>query len=91
LDRHAEDCSQPREEVTMKLWTVLGVVSLGFMAGVAIWAIISPRSQWKKTASWQYRDPAAHEPSEAAYRYSRLAAAVGLIVLTILAIVLLSG
>ncbi|MDR6319019.1 hypothetical protein [Actinoplanes couchii] len=42
------------------------------IVALSLWGLISPRSQWRVLASWSYRDPAANEPSDAAYLGTRL-------------------
>lgn len=43
-----------------------------------IWQIVNPRSMWEATQSWRFRDPAANEPSDAAFAFSRAGAVVAL-------------
>ena len=47
--------------------------------GMAAWSMISPRSQWELLASWQYKQPEAQEPSNAAYLLARFVGAFGII------------
>jgi hypothetical protein len=51
------------------------------VAGLLLWGVISPRSQWRVLAGWSYRDPDANEPSDAAYTVTRIAGVVMLVVL----------
>ena len=37
-----------------------------------LWNIIDPRGMWEKLSSWQFRDPEANEPSDAAFDMQRL-------------------
>jgi hypothetical protein len=57
---------------------------------LTLWTILDPRSLWRITASWQYRNPKANEPSEAGYLVQRLAGVV-LLALTIFMIVFLTN
>ncbi|MFB9448370.1 hypothetical protein Dvina_14085 [Dactylosporangium vinaceum] len=40
-------------------------------AALLLWGAVSPRSQWRTLTAWRYRDPAANEPSDAAYAWTR--------------------
>lgn len=42
------------------------------MVLILLWAAISPESMWSTTSAWQYRDPEANEPSDAAYAVQRV-------------------
>ena len=55
---------------------------------LTLWTVLDPRSVWRVTSSWQFRNPRANEPSEAGYMVQRLAGVVTL-VLTIVMIVML--
>ena len=55
---------------------------------LSLWTVLDPRSAWRVTASWQFRDPKANEPSEAGYLMQRVAGAVAVFA-TIFMIVLL--
>jgi hypothetical protein len=45
-----------------------------------LWGAISPRSQWRALSAWQYRNPDANEPSDAAYGLARFSNIVALLV-----------
>lgn len=51
---------------------------------ILLWAAISPESMWSTTSAWQYRDPEANEPSDAAYAMQRVGAVLGLVLIAIL-------
>jgi hypothetical protein len=42
-----------------------------FLGALGAWMAISPRSLFWRTAAWQYRNPEANEPSDAAYALRR--------------------
>lgn len=72
---------------------------MGFLIAVSliliplgIWGIVNPRSQWKVLSAWQYRNPDANQPSEAAYAVTRIGSLIFLgawvwVVLVMLAVV----
>lgn len=43
-----------------------------------LWGAISPESQWKALAAWQYRNPEANEPSDTVYTLMRVGSVVAL-------------
>ncbi|HIV57599.1 MAG TPA: hypothetical protein H9902_06540 [Candidatus Stackebrandtia faecavium] len=51
-----------------------------FCCGLLLWGAISPRSMWQTLQSWQFKNPEANEPSEAAFAFSRVASIVGLVI-----------
>ena len=55
-------------------------------APLLLWMLISPRSMWRVMSAWAYKHPEAHEPSEAGYAVNRVAAAIGLVALLLIAI-----
>lgn len=55
-----------------------------------LWNIIDPRGMWEKLSSWQFRDPEANEPSDAAFDMQRLISLISLIVLVVSALGLFS-
>ena len=57
-------------------------------AALAVWTLISPRSAWRVTTAWRYRNPEAHEPSEAAYVVQRVGGAIGLVATLVLAVLI---
>jgi hypothetical protein len=65
----------------MPTWMTVGLVVcwLAIMV-VLLFNAIDPRSMWEMSA-WQYQNPAAHEPSEAAYRFTRIGSIVCLVAL----------
>ncbi len=68
-------------------WGIVLFVGVALVAaGLALWAVISPRSQWKAMQSWAFRHPDANEPSDAAYLLARLAGLVVLVLLVVGAI-----
>ena len=60
------------------------------MALIMLWAAISPESMWSTTSAWQYRDPEANEPSDAAYAVQRVGAVLGLVLIAILVLVVVN-
>ena len=48
-----------------------------------LWNIIDPRGMWEKLSSWQFRDPEANEPSDAAFDMQRLISLISLSVLVV--------
>ncbi|WP_020579875.1 DUF6199 family natural product biosynthesis protein [Actinopolymorpha alba] len=58
---------------------VLLRVFLVIFIGMATWAVVAPRSQWRLLSSWQYRDPKANEPSDASYLVARVMGVGGII------------
>ena len=62
------------------------------VAVLAVWGAISPRSQWNTLSAWQYRNPDANEPSDAAYALTRVVNVIGLIgVLIMLGLLIAAG
>ena len=55
-----------------------------------LWNIIDPRGMWEKLSSWQFRDPEANEPSDAAFDVQRLISLISLSVLVVSALGLFS-
>lgn len=45
---------------------------------ILIWIMISPRGFWNTTAAWQYKNPDAHEPSEASHTVGRVVAGLAI-------------
>ena len=66
--------------------TTLLVLFVIFACGLLLWGAISPRSMWKTLQSWQFKNPEANEPSEAAFAFSRVASIVGIVVLVCLGV-----
>jgi hypothetical protein len=60
-------------------------VLLGIGAVFGLWGLIAPRSAWRALVAWQYRNPEAHEPSEAAYTVSRVSSFFALVMMVITA------
>ena len=60
------------------------------MVLILLWAAISPESMWSTTSAWQYRDPEANEPSDAAYAVQRVGAVLGLVLIAILVLVVVN-
>jgi len=60
----------------------MGFVYLMLMTlcGLMLWMLISPGSFWRKTAAWQYKNPEANEPSDAAYTTMRVFGGIFLVV-----------
>jgi hypothetical protein len=58
---------------------------------LALWGVINPRSQWRALSAWQYRNPDANEPSDAAYGLSRVGSLIGLGAWGVLLVMLLSA
>ena len=50
------------------------------LCGLMLWLLISPGSFWRKTAAWQYKNPEANEPSDAAYTMMRVFGGIFLVV-----------
>lgn len=63
---------------------------LWLLAGpIALWTLLNPASAWRTLSAWQYRNPDANEPSDAAYGLQRFGAAAslaGLVAITIMMI-----
>ncbi len=57
---------------------------------LALWTVLDPRSVWRVTASWQFRDPKANEPSEAGYVVQRIAGAVTVVLIIVMIVMLVS-
>ena len=57
---------------------------------LTLWTVLDPRSVWRVTASWQFRNPKANEPSEAGYLVQRLAGAVSLVMTIVMIVMLVS-
>ncbi|MGH3730142.1 MAG: hypothetical protein ACRDTU_15540 [Micromonosporaceae bacterium] len=53
--------------------------------------MISPQSAWRTLRAWQYKNPEANEPSEAAYATERVVSGFALVVLILLGIFLASN
>src|SRR5688500_2867417 len=65
-----------RKELEMG-WALIAVGGI-FM----VIAFMNPRSLWRSTAAWQYRNPDANEPSDDAYSMKRAGWAItGLVVI----------
>jgi hypothetical protein len=45
----------------------MGVLFIIVCGALGLWLVINPESFWEVSTSWQYRDPEANEPSEAAF------------------------
>lgn len=60
---------------------VLAAILFGLFGLLALWTLISPGSVYWALTAWQYKDPDANEPSDAAYMMSRIGALITLIVL----------
>ena len=56
---------------------VLGVVAVT-LAGLFLWGLVSPRSQWRVLVGWAVSDPYTHEPGGSGYGVRRLLSALGL-------------
>lgn len=54
------------------------IIMLVALSVLLIWGVISPRSMWMKTKAWQFKNPEANEPSDAAYSMTRTASAIGI-------------
>lgn len=54
------------------------------LAGICLWGAINPRSLWRKTSAWSYRDPLANEPSDKGYGSMRLQGIVGFVLFLVL-------
>ncbi|MGH3658018.1 MAG: hypothetical protein ACRDUA_15290 [Micromonosporaceae bacterium] len=54
---------------------------LGIPVLLLAWMAISPRGMWQTLSAWQFKNPEANEPSEAAYAANRVVAVVGIVVL----------
>jgi hypothetical protein len=60
-----------------------------FVGPIALWTLISPASAWRTLSAWQYRNPDANEPSDAAYGLQRLSALIMLIALSVVSLMLI--
>ena len=56
---------------------VLGVVAVT-LAGLFVWGLISPRSQWRVLVGWAVTDPYRNEPGGSGYGVRRVLSGVGL-------------
>ncbi|MGW1342096.1 hypothetical protein ACWCOV_13695 [Kribbella sp. NPDC002412] len=63
----------------MKLFVALSVVVWLVLIVILVWGAVDPKGAWWATAS-QYRYPELHEPSETAYRRSRVGAVIALVI-----------
>jgi hypothetical protein len=68
--------------------TAFVLVLIFVVLPLALWTVLDPRSVWRVTSSWQFRNPKANEPSEAGYMVQRVAGAV-MVAMTIILIVIL--
>ncbi len=50
----------------MTLLVIVGIAAV-VGAGILLWGVVSPRQQWRALSGWTFRNPAANEPSDAAY------------------------
>lgn len=66
-------------------------VLLVLAAVMHAWTLISPRSLWRATVAWRYTQPAAHQPSQEAYDTQRFTAAVGLLLVAVIAALVAAG
>ena len=57
---------------------VASIVMFALVAIVPIWAVISPRTQWRILVGWSERNPGAHEPGAIAIAVHRAVAAVAI-------------
>lgn len=55
------------------------IIGLVIMTLTLLWSVIDPKGMWRTTASWQFRNPEANEPSESAYAFARICSLVGLV------------
>lgn len=68
------------------MWVFL-IVVIGF--GLA-WAVV-PRKMWRITQGWQYKNPEANEPSDAAYAMWRISSIVAIVVIIVAMLTLISN
>ncbi|HEY8472650.1 MAG TPA: DUF6199 family natural product biosynthesis protein [Natronosporangium sp.] len=51
------------------------------LVATGLWLLLRPRSVWRVLGAWQYRNPDANEPSEAAFRvYGSVSLTTGIVV-----------
>lgn len=63
--------------------TLIGCVVIFLFGAVAflLWGVISPEGMWRSTQAWQYKNPEANEPSEAAFTTMRVSGIISILVL----------
>ena len=59
-------------------WVILIIV----IAYCFIW-VLAPRKMWRITHGWQYKNPEANEPSDAAYAMLRIRAIVPIVIIPV--------
>ena len=59
-------------------WVILIIV----IAYCFIW-VLAPRKMWRITHGWQYKNPEANEPSDAAYAILRIRAIVPIVIIPV--------
>lgn len=56
------------------------------IAGFLVASVVAPRRVWWATVAWRYADPAANEPSDAAFTATRVVSVLALVIVAAVAV-----